>query len=1000
MKNKKLVLGAVSAALVASVVAPITTEVSASSNKAIILNTKVITAEKIQVKYVKSGKTYTKTIKPSVPVKNGATIAKFKLHSENRAAKISNGRFYNPNLKSFNSCINKAESSIYNGNYNQAIKMLKSAELHLNRVKSNYASSLVLKQSKNKLNTLKLQVGLTNETIKALTSTIIELNFKDVQTSINPSQFKIKGLEVKSAVLKQLDSKTIILTTEKQEADKEYLITMNGKELGTFMGSNIDTPTKISFESKSLSSKAGENVKLKVNIGSKTAGVKITFNIDGENGKLNQDILKEVLTDENGIATYEYTQYGSGAKDVVYAYVTGDPTVRDMASVYWNANDNFSITVKDNNSILNGQSKEYTVIVKDPITGLPMSNEEIHVLLKENIGKTNGTNAVLKSLYGAQTNGSQRETGANTALVLKTDINGKVIFSISGENTTATPLVYRETVGDKFRYDGTEESAVGPSAVFVGAQVSHVLTVEQDEQTVSNGNIGRIYTLSVTDKTGKAFENGYVNIGFKELLNNNYSSTTDAKIIWFDNDTSLKTKVDASTSGVTVLNNGNGEEQIRIQLNKYGKATFMIASQTTNYAATPLIWIDQDMSNIIGLGNQKLENEEPFVVAGVTYFKESTISGANLTINKQYQAVNQISELNFSLLNQSGLEISTPSTVTTIEYTITNTGKNGLSVIVPNTNNFNGSFTVNGQSKTVASGELVVVSPGQTATIIGTTVAGTSKASFNLSSTGETTYSVSAKGNVKNTTNTQNIIYVSTSTITGSFTQGMNLQSGNTYSGKVIGFDTEDSNGNSGTITIELVGTGQTVEIPYFKEASALKSADQFMLSGSNFTFYSSTDADTFEQNLKIGNNILVEFENNNPSKLIFDTTGVVKSHNQLKDTTAPKVLLTAIENQQTDTSWNEVGEKLTLTFSEPVNLTDTVITLDELKQLTGVSTIDNTIASASPTMATFKMTKSGSNQVSIEIEGGKITTGITNVNVSSVGAFAKIIDTAGNSLK
>ncbi|MGN7385545.1 S-layer homology domain-containing protein [Sporosarcina sp. SAFN-015] len=222
------------------------------------------------------------------------------------------------------------------------------------------------------------------ESIKAVNATTVEVKFVEGVKDINSLKFAIEGLTVSNAVVKQSDAKTVILTTSAQEGGKKYDVTLNGDKLGSFEGISALIPTSIKMNTTSVQSKVGNEVILKADIGVKEANVPVTFNVT-PNAALNKAQVEEVYTDANGIATFSYTQYTNG-EDFVTAYPTGAPTKRDFATVYWGVDTILTIEEdKAGASVANGTKKVYTVTYLDPQTGRPVVNQDLNVSFLENI---------------------------------------------------------------------------------------------------------------------------------------------------------------------------------------------------------------------------------------------------------------------------------------------------------------------------------------------------------------------------------------------------------------------------------------------------------------------------------------------------------------------------------------------------------------------------------------------------------------------------------------
>ncbi|MGG3803697.1 hypothetical protein [Metabacillus fastidiosus] len=800
--------------------------------------------------------------------------------------------------------------------------------------------------------------------VKAINATTVEVAFKEAVKDIASVRFAIQGLDVKNAAVKQSDNKTVVITTSTQEGAKDYTLKNGGYTLGKFKGVSAVVPTKINLEAKSVSAVNGKEVTLKANIGVKEAGVPVTFNIDGADSALNKDYVAEVFTDENGIANYAYTQYNNAA-DAVAVYPTGAPSVRDTGAVYWNVKPHYQVEVKDADKAVNGSAKTYTVTVTNPRTGEPQSNAQLNVLLKENIDTVNGTTAVLADLAGNQRDGSQRSTGNNNALPIRTDANGKATFTVTGTNTSATPVIYAETLGNGNRFDALEENIVAPTVTFKGAQTPYTISITKDDATVAAvAGIGRVYTVEIKKPDGTPFSGGRVNLGFKELLDNDFTTNTNAQIIWLDNDNNLKTSAGAVEAGVTAV---NATSAIARQLNNDGKLTFMIANGTAAQVATPLVWIDQDSAT--GAGNGILEATEPVAYGGKTTFVAQDTANSRLSVANAKQVAGQTTGIRFDILDQNGQQYVPAGAQARLVYTVENTGSNPIIVSAPTPEAFvDNSFSVNnGAAQTITAGDnIVTIQPGHSATIAATTDASTTRATLNVrTAAGDAgKYEVRATGVLTAGTTVTNL---TPANVSGEFVNSTVAAPGVT-TGKVVQFVTDDGNYEgapaSGYVVIELAGQpGVFRHVPYHKEASATVAADVFMvgsaLSAAPRNTGNTVNADEFERRLSVGDDIRVTVDTalNDTNANTFELANLDGSNNvgQIKDTSGPAITNVAVAGTQVTLTFSEAVDDATVAATD-FTLGGTAITAETIASVgTGATANDNTVVltlSADPTPA------------------------------------------------
>lgn len=507
---------------------------------------------------------------------------------------------------------------------------------------------------------------------KAINTTTVEVTFGEEQADVKASDFAIEGLEIKNAAVKQTNNKVVVLTTATQEGNKEYTLTYKGDKVGTFAGISAVVPTSVKISQDTNSFTVGKEYTFKADIGQKVAGVPVTFNVDAS-GSLNKDHVVEVYTNADGIAEYSYTQYNGGV-DTVSVYPTGAPAVRDVAKAYWGKVNPLVVEeVSTSTAVANGEKKVYKVKYTDPTTGAPVANAYLNVALKENVNTPfqNQSKAVITDLAtGNSGTPYQSENVYNSFgyIQVKTDAYGQASFTVTGTNTTATPIVFRDgELADQYntyasdnngRFETTELFVTSPKVTFAGAQLNHQITITPDAngEAAVGANNGREYKIAVKDKDGKAFAGGVVNVALNEVIDREISTVTSAGIKYNDVD--------------------HGQNTVAVTLDSKGEAKFYVYSTKHNDNATPIVWIDQNVD--VNSRNGQLENGEPFLIGKLTNFQAERVSKASIAVDKDTVYGADTAKFDFEIQNQSGNPYLTGSARVT--YEIVNTGATVLVV--------------------------------------------------------------------------------------------------------------------------------------------------------------------------------------------------------------------------------------------------------------------------------------------------------------------------------
>lgn len=495
--------------------------------------------------------------------------------------------------------------------------------------------------------------------IKAINNTTVEVTFKETVENIEALDFTIEGLEVKNAVVKQTDAKTVVLTTAAQTGETVYTLNVNAAKAGTFTGVSAVIPTSVTMATPSVQGKLGQQVTLKAQVtvaeGQSKAGIPVTFSIPGNNNDaVYPTVIGEAITNAEGVATYTYTRY-SATQDTATVYATGAPTVRSTGTVYWGVNTILEVVVDDKvgSALENTSVKQYKVIYKSPETGEPVANKVIDLTFEENVG----VNA--DKLNNATINGEevfQLLNGDKKTVEVRTNKDGEAVFYVAGENTTATPVAFIDEDADNI-LDARELRVASEKVTFAATSYKFEITSKTGENAAMGSGNGRTFEVAVTDKDGKAVQGRTVNVALNENIDNLLSTNTDAQV--------KATNVAAA-------------DQITLELDKNGKAKFTVFSEKLNDYATPVVWID-----VANAG--KLDSGEPNIVGEKTYFvKEAVVQngGALKVLNadgdvKETFASDKSAYFEFSAQNQSGKVVSQAIKVS---YTVKNTGASDLEV--------------------------------------------------------------------------------------------------------------------------------------------------------------------------------------------------------------------------------------------------------------------------------------------------------------------------------
>lgn len=485
--------------------------------------------------------------------------------------------------------------------------------------------------------------------VKAINGTTVEVTFKkDVDaTSVKAEDYTIEGLTVTNAAPKQNDKKVVVLTTSAQEGGKEYLVKY-GDDAKTFTGVSAVTPTAVEATSikpyqTSQQAKIGQQVTVKATVtvaeGQSKAGIPVTFNIDAQNdaaaGNFGEDKKVEVFTDANGVASYSYTQYGSvDGKDVVTAYPTGAPNLRSETNVFWGVKQQpLTVTEATEGSVLANDGKKVYKVSAPEYKG-----KTVNVTFAENFNVTPD-----KVDYKAQINGvtpfqTQIAGKADAAkpVTVTLDSNGEATFTVTGANTTVTPVVFFDDV--KTNVDGlnrlnkTELQVTAASVKFdniktvsltneaKGTSKASVSTKAVSTDANFSENVGgREFVATYTDEKGKLAPKGAtVYVTFAEKESDKEVKLQGALRVFGEN---------GAQAPVAFKDSVTGNNVYKLTVGDNGQVKYTVSSTVENNYATPITFLDNGSNKT----NNTLDQYDTQAKAETTYFGDATVKTAVAT---------------------------------------------------------------------------------------------------------------------------------------------------------------------------------------------------------------------------------------------------------------------------------------------------------------------------------------------------------------------------------
>ncbi|MFJ7734110.1 S-layer homology domain-containing protein [Lysinibacillus sp. NPDC097231] len=451
--------------------------------------------------------------------------------------------------------------------------------------------------------------------VKAINNTTVEVTFDEEVDNVEALKFKIEGLEVKDAAVKQTNKKVVVLTTEAQTADKEYVVTLDGETIGKFKGIEAVIPTAVKLTSTSEQGVIGKEVSLKAQVtvpeGQSKENIPVTFNIVNDKNT-NEKIEKVAYTNAEGVATYSYTRYYASV-DSVTAYATSKSTVFSSAKVYWANEIQLAITEKTADNVLsNGAKKVYE------ISAPAKAGQYVFVAFENNLGVTtdkltrsvfvegtglwtqNAVNNITETPANTDQYPYEITNGANRVVPVLLDSKGKANLVLSGTNGKVKPVVYEGVLKTNYNFFNNNNpgsritdfanilynpTALQAKAAEVSFDIKHTLGLTIEAKGVANAAIaldgkqtgGRDYVATYVDKDGKPAKAGDTVL---------VALAYDAK-----HPTYLVDEDGKELAHYVARQDGNTYYQVPVK-GKEGKVEFTVTSKDEQAFAEPIVFIN------------------------------------------------------------------------------------------------------------------------------------------------------------------------------------------------------------------------------------------------------------------------------------------------------------------------------------------------------------------------------------------------------------------------
>ncbi len=351
--------------------------------------------------------------------------------------------------------------------------------------------------------------------------------------------------------------------------------------------------------------------------------------------------------------------------------------------------------------LTNGSAKTYTVTLVNPVSGKPVEGAILNVTFDENLDTDFGPQrkATVTNSDNQEVIPYQSKDGQEAAAEIKTNKDGKATFTVTGTNTTVTPIVFLDgsyqewdTKGGVLpqtqdnRFDKQTELYAYAAPLTFGV-TEYNITVEgkrtsyaaiadevvqqeraKHQQHVAGYENGREYVITVKKADGTPFAGGKVNVGIEQFLDGKLGNEPVGA--YFTKDSIEKANGDFVNEATPYNPLTSTQRQAYVTLDSAGQATVRLTSTAANDSAKPIVWIDQNFDN--NAQNYTLEAGEPVSdqsKVSPTNFQPARVDDGTLGAKLQvvdftdaarkyftgsFDNVEDVKGFNLTLLNQSG----------------------------------------------------------------------------------------------------------------------------------------------------------------------------------------------------------------------------------------------------------------------------------------------------------------------------------------------------------
>lgn len=460
------------------------------------------------------------------------------------------------------------------------------------------------------------------ESITAINNTHVEVKFVEAVEDLAELNFKIEGLDISNKVIKQTDAKTVVLTTAVQEGGKVYTVTANDKKLGTFSGVSAVVPTAVNVTAKSLQGVIGKDV---------TVSAQVT--VPEGQSKAGVPVTFNIVNDKVTNEKLEAVAYTDDKGVASYTYTR-----------YYASEDNVAAYATNKSSVVSSGKVYWAsaiqLAVEEITSGNDLANETkksykvkgernttYHIAIKENIGVAPDKLTDVK----VQNHGTQNfitpyemSTGATNFATVTTNASGEGSFTIYGSNLEATPIVYLpSSVNSKAAYSPLALQAQAATVKF--SRVDRLAITVAGEGTADSAEYHNVPVAYDTNSAGGRMYTATVTDKDGKVA----PVGTTAYVTFKTGNVAGDVYFTTGTKNFVKVTAGAAYP---ITVGKDGKAQFRVAGKGATSYATPTVFLNTAGSTT----DVKLETGDISQDAEVTYFKTPIVTNAALKVTDQY----------------------------------------------------------------------------------------------------------------------------------------------------------------------------------------------------------------------------------------------------------------------------------------------------------------------------------------------------------------------------